>query len=115
MVRYLQTDNHIYATVVGDSARWGEEWLNHFASFTMYDDVCTNTSPTPAARWCTPEGASNGMKKSYAKIADEAAAVHAGLPEPRIHLQHQSRSINVIVNRPDVVQARLLSSAQDYK
>jgi VWFA-related protein len=120
VVRYLQTNKiAVYATVVGDSARWGEEWLDRFhLPFTMYDNILykyvANTGGDMYA-----EGGVNGIEKSYAKIADEARTQYT-----LGYLSHESiydakyRSINVIVNRPNVVvtaKPGYYPSAQDYK
>jgi VWFA-related protein len=120
VVRYLQTNKiSVYATVVGDSARWGEEWLDRFhLPFTMYDNILykyvANTGGDMYA-----EGGVNGIEKSYEKIAVEARTQYT-----LGYLSHESiydgkyRSINVIVNRPNVVvtaKPGYYPSAQGYK
>ncbi len=122
VVRYLQTNKiAVYATVVGDSARWGEEWLDRFhLPFTMYDNILykyvANTGGDMYA-----EGAVNGIEKSYAKIADEARTQYTlGYMSHESIYDGKYRSINVIVDRPEkevVVTAKpgYYPSAQDYK
>ena len=58
VVRYLQTNKiAVYATLVGDSARWGEGWVDRFhLPFTMYDNILYKYTARPAAI-CTPRAA----------------------------------------------------------
>ena len=105
VVRYLQTNNiAVYATLVGDSARWGEGGL----TASTCPSRCTTTSSTstsrPPAATCIAEGSINSIEKSYAKIADEARNQYT-----LGYLSHESiydgkyRNIDVRVDRPNVV------------
>jgi len=73
VLRYLQTNKTaVYGTLVGDSARWGEGYLSRIhLPGTMYDNILTKyilaTGGMPDFELST-----NGIEKSYAKIADEA-------------------------------------------
>jgi VWFA-related protein len=120
VVRYLQTNKiSVYATLVGDSARWGEEWLDRFhLPFTMYDNILYKYVAATGGDMYA-EGGVNGIEKSYEKIAVEARTQYT-----LGYLSHESiydgkyRSINVIVNRPNVVvtaKPGYYPSAQDYK
>ncbi len=120
VVRYLQTNKiAVYATAVGDSARWGEGWLDRFhLPFTMYDNILFKYVAATGGDMYS-EGGVNSIEKSYAKIADEARTQYT-----LGYLSHESiydakyRSINVIVNRPNVVvtaKPGYYPSAQDYK
>ena len=120
VVKYLQTNNiAVYATLVGDSARFGEEWIDRFhLPFTMYDNILYKyTSLTGGDMFA--EGNTNSMEKSYAKLAEEARTQYT-----IIYTSHESvyddryRSINVIVNRPNVVvtaKPGYYPSASTYK
>ncbi len=120
VVRYLQTNKiAVYATLVGDSARWGEEWLDRFhLPFTMYDNILYKYAAATGGDMYA-EGGVNGIEKSYAKIADEARTQYT-----LGYLSHESiydakyRSIDVLVDRPNVVvtaKPGYYPSAQDYK
>jgi VWFA-related protein len=73
VLRYLQTNKTaVYGTLVGDSARWGEGYLSRIhLPGTMYDNILAKyilaTGGMPDFELNT-----NGIEKSYAKIADEA-------------------------------------------
>ncbi len=120
VVKYLQTNNiAVYATLVGDSARFGEEWIDRFhLPFTMYDNILYKyTSLTGGDMFA--EGNIGSIEKSYAKLAEEARTQYT-----IIYSSHESvyddryRSINVIVDRPNVVvtaKPGYYPSAQVYK
>jgi VWFA-related protein len=120
VVKYLQTNNiAVFATLVGESARFGEEWIDRFhLPFTMYDNILYKyTAATGGDMFA--EGQVNGMEKSYAKIAEEARTQYT-----LIYLSHESvyddryRQINVIIDRPNVVvtaKPGYYPSAQVYR
>jgi VWFA-related protein len=120
VARYLQTNKiAVYATVVGDSARWGEGWLDRFhLPFTMYDNILYKYVAATGGDMYA-EGNVNNMEKSYAKVAEEARTQYT-----LGYLSHESiydskyRTIDVRVNRPNVVvtaKPGYYPSAQDYK
>ena len=120
VVRYLQTNKiSVYATLVGDSAQWGEKWLDRFhLPFTMYDNILYKYVAATGGDMYA-EGGVNNIEKSYAKIADEARTQYT-----LGYLSHESiydgkyRSIDVRVDRPNVVvmaKPGYYPSAQDYK
>ena len=120
VVRYLQTNNiAVYATVVGESARWGEGWLDRFhLPFEMYDNILYKYVAATGGDMFS-EGGVNNMEKSYAKIADEARNQYT-----LVYASHESiyddkyRSIDVRVDRPNVVvtaKTGYYPSAQEYK
>jgi VWFA-related protein len=120
VVRYLQTNKiAVYATVVGESARWGEGWLDRFhLPFEMYDNILYKYTAATGGDM-DAEGGTNGIEKSYAKIAAEARNQYT-----LGYLSHESiydgkyRSIDVRVGRPGLtVTAKpgYYPSAQDYK
>jgi VWFA-related protein len=120
VVKYLETNKiTVYATLVGDSARWGEGWLDRFhLPFTMYDNILYKyTAATGGDMFA--EGAVNGIEKSYQKVTEEARTQYT-----LGYLSHESiydgkfRSIDVRVDRPNVVvtaKTGYYPSAQDYK
>jgi VWFA-related protein len=120
VVQYLETNKiTVYATLVGDSARWGEGWVDRFhLPFSMYDNILykytvATGGDTDAA------GGINGIEKSYQTIAGEARNQYT-----LGYLSHESiydgkyRNVEVRVNRPnvDVIAKRgYYPSAQDYR
>ena len=120
VVRYLQTNKiAVYATLVGDSARFGEEWLDRFhLPFTMYDNILYKYTAATGGDYYA-EGGVNGIERSYAKIAEEARDQYT-----LGYLSHESiydgkyRLIEVRVDRPNVTviaKRGYYPSAQDYK
>jgi VWFA-related protein len=120
VVRYLQTNKiTVYATLVGDSARWGEGWIDRFhLPFSMYDNILYKYTVATGGD-TDSEGGTNGIEKSYAKIAEEARNQYT-----LGYLSHESiydakyRTIEVRIDRPDldIINKRgYYPSAQDYK
>jgi VWFA-related protein len=120
VVHYLQTNNvTVYATVVGDSARYGQEWLDRFhLPFEMYDNILYKYTAATGGDLFFEKGTSS-MEKSYAKLAAEARNQYTLL-----YLSHESiydgkyRSIDVRVDRPNVIvtaKPGYYPSAQEYK
>jgi VWFA-related protein len=120
VVRYLQTNNiTVYATLVGDSARLGQEWLDRFhLPFEMYDNILYKYTAATGGDIFAERG-TNSMEKSYAKLSAEARNQYTLL-----YLSHESiydgkyRSIDVRVDRPNVVVTAKLGyypSAQEHK
>jgi VWFA-related protein len=121
VVRYLET-NHIsvYATLVGDSAHWGVEWLDrvHVPLSGVYDNILYKYTVATGGDYYA-EGNINGIERSYAKIADQARDQYT-----LGYLSHESiyddkfRNIDVRVDRPNVTVIAPLGyypSAQEYK
>jgi VWFA-related protein len=120
VVQYLQTNNiAVDATLVGESARFGERWIDRFhLPFEMYENVLYKyTAATGGDMYA--EGGVNNMEKSYQKLAEEARTQYT-----LGYLSHESiydskfRNIDVRVDRPNVnVTAKLgyYPSAQQYK
>lgn len=120
VLRYLQTNKiAVYGTLVGDSARWGEGYLSRFhIPGTMNENIlikyAQNTGGTLDA-----EATSNGIVKSYAKIAEEARTQYTlGYISHQPVLDSKFRAIDVRVERPglEVIAKRgYYPSAQDVK
>jgi hypothetical protein len=120
VVQYLETNKiAVYATLVGDSARWGEGWLDRFhLPFQMYDNILYKYTIATGGD-TDSEGGVNGIEKSYMKIAGEARNQYT-----LGYLSHESiydgkfRTIEVRIDRPnlDIINKRgYYPSSQDYK
>ncbi len=120
--RYLETNKiTVYGTLVGDSARWGEGWLDRFhLPFTMYDNILYKYTAATGGDLYS-EGNVNGIEKSYAKVAEEARTQYT-----LGYLSHESifdskfRSIDVRVDRPEkevvvIAKTGYYPSGQDYR
>jgi VWFA-related protein len=102
VIKYLQTHNiAVDATVVGDSARWGEGWLDRFhlpfeASSNILYKYVSETGGEMFA-----ESSVNNMEKSYARIAAEARNQYTIVYTSHIPIyDDRFRSIDVRVDRP---------------
>jgi VWFA-related protein len=120
VVRYLETNKiTVYATLVGDSARWGEGWIDRFhLPFQMYDNILYKYTLATGGD-TDAEGGVNGIEKSYQKIAGEARNQYT-----LGYLSHESiydgkyRNIDVRVDRSGlevIAKHGYYPSAQDYK
>jgi len=102
VVRYLLTNKiAVYGTSVGDSARWGEGYVSRIhMPFTMYDNELRKYTFATGGT-LDSEGSTNGIEKSYAKIAEEARTQYT-----LVYASHESvydskyRKIDVRVDRP---------------
>lgn len=104
VIRYLQTNNiTVYATAVGDSARWGEGYLSRMhIPLTMYDNILFKYTAATGGD-LDAERSLNGIEKSYAKIAEEARARYQlGYVSHRSIYDDRYRKIDVRVARPNV-------------
>jgi VWFA-related protein len=120
VVRYLQANKvAVYGTLVGDSARWGEGWLDRFhLPFEMYSNILYKyTSQTGGD--LDSENGTNGIEKSYTKIADEARNQYTiGYFSHESIYDARYRKIDIRVERPNLVviaKPGYYPSAQDYK
>lgn len=120
VVRYLQTNKiAVYGTLVGDSARWGEGWLDRFhLPFSMYDNILYKYTALTGGD-TDSEGGVNGIEKSYAKIADEARNQYTlGYMSHESIYDGKYRTIDVRVDRPNlqvIAKHGYYPSAQDYR
>jgi VWFA-related protein len=102
VIKYLQTNKiAVYATLVGDSARWGEGYLSRFhIPFQMNDNVLPKYAQATGGS-LDSERSTNGIEKSYQKIAEEARTQYT-----LVYYSHQPviddryRSIDVRVDLP---------------
>ena len=104
VIKYLQHHNiAVNATLVGDSARWGEGYLSRFhIPFQMNDNVLPKYTIATGGS-LDSERNLNGIEKSYQHIAEEARAQYT-----IVYYSHQPaidgkyRKVEVRVDRPNV-------------
>jgi VWFA-related protein len=104
VLRYLQTNEiAVYGTAVGTSALWGEGYVSRFhLPFTMYDNILYNYTAATGGTLDSERG-TNGIEKSYAKIAEEARTQYTlGYYSHEPFIDGKYRKIEVRVDRPDV-------------
>jgi VWFA-related protein len=102
VLKYLQTNKTaVYGTLVGDSARWGEGYVSRIhLPFTMYDNILAKYTLATGGVLDSERG-TDGIEKSYAKIAEEARNQYT-----LVYYTHQPvidtrfRKIDVRVNLP---------------
>jgi len=102
VVRYLETNKiAVYGTAVGTSALWGEGFVSRIhLPFTMYDNILYKYTAATGGTLDSERG-TDGIEKSYAKIAEEARTQYT-----LGYLSHESiydskfRKIDVRVDRP---------------
>jgi VWFA-related protein len=104
VLRYVQTNKiAIYATLVGDSARWGEGYVSRLhLPFQMYDNRLTGYVLATGGI-LDSRGNTNGIERSYALLAQQARNQYTlvySSHEPLIDGKY--RKIEVRVNRPNV-------------
>jgi VWFA-related protein len=104
VIKYLQGHNiAVNATLVGDSARWGEGYLSRFhIPFQMNDNVLIRYAHETGGALDAERNA-NGMEKSYQLLAEQARrryTLYYYSHEPAIDGKY--RSIEVRVDRPNV-------------
>jgi VWFA-related protein len=102
VIHYLQANKiAVYATLVGDSARWGEGYLSRFhIPFQMNDDVLPKYTLATGGS-LDSEKSKNGIEKSYQHIAEEARNQYTIVyysHQPAIDSRY--RTIDVRVDRP---------------
>ncbi len=102
VIHYLQANKiAVYATLVGDSARWGEGYLSRFhIPFQMNDNVLPKYTQATGGS-LDSERSLNGIEKSYQHIAEEARTQYTIVyysQQPAIDSRY--RSIDVRVDRP---------------
>jgi VWFA-related protein len=120
VLRFLETNKiAVYGTAVGDSARWGEGYLSRVhLPFTMYDNVLYKYTAATGG-YLDSEGSTNGIEKSYAKIAEEARTQYTlGYLSHQPFIDGKFRKIDVRVDRPGlevIAKIGYFPSAQDVK
>ena len=120
VIRYLYTNKiAVYGTAVGDSARWGEGYLSRVhLPFTMYDNVLYKYTAATGG-YLDSEGTTNGIEKSYAKIAEEARTQYTlGYLSHQPFIDGKFRKIDVRVDRPGlevIAKTGYYPSGQDVR
>jgi VWFA-related protein len=102
VLRYLETNKiAVYGTLVGSSAVWGEGYISRFhIPFEMYDNILPKYAFATGGTLDAERG-TNGIEKSYQKIAEEARSQYT-----IVYYSHQPliddrfRPIEVRVDRP---------------
>ncbi len=104
VIKFLQTNQiAVYATLVGDSARWGEGYLSRFhLPFQMNDNILLKYAQATGGS-LDSERSVNGIEKSYMHIAEEARTQYTlGYLSHEPIIDGRYRSIEVRVDRPSV-------------
>jgi len=118
VVRYLETNQiAVYGTAVGTSANWGEGYVSRFhIPFTMYDNILAKYTLATGGTLDSERG-TNGIEKSYAKIAEEARTQYTlGYLSHQPVIDGKFRKIDVRVSRPGlevIAKTGYYPSAQD--
>ena len=105
VVRYLDTNRiTVDATVVGQSAQWGEGWLDRVhIPFEAYNNILYKYVAETGGEMFNERGV-NSIEKSYAKIADDARNQYTLIFASHIPpYDDRARTIDVRVDRPNVV------------
>ena len=120
VLRYLETNKiAVYGTAVGDSARWGEGYISRIhLPFTMYDNILSKYTLATGGTLDSERG-TNGIEKSYAKIAEEARTQYTlGYLSHQPVIDGKFRKIDVRVDRPGlevIAKTGYYPSAQDMR
>jgi VWFA-related protein len=102
VVRYLETNKiAVYGTLVGASALWGEGYVSRIhLPFTMYDNILAKYTLATGGTLDSERG-TDGIEKSYAKIAEEARTQYTlGYNSNESIYDSKFRKIDVRVDRP---------------
>ena len=105
VVKYLETNNiAVDATIVGESARWGEGWLDRFhLPYEAYSNILYKYVAATGGEMFSERGV-NSIEKSYARIADDARNQYTLVYASHIPIyDDRYRKIEVRVDRPNVV------------
>lgn len=120
VLRYLQTNKiAVYGTSVGDSARWGEGYISRLhIPFTMYENILAKYTFATGGT-LDSETSTNGIERSYAKIAEEARTQYTlGYLSHQPFIDGKFRKIDVRVDRPGlevIAKSGYYPSAQDLR
>jgi len=104
VLRYLETNEiAVYGTAVGTSALWGEGYVSRLhLPFTMYDNILSKYTLATGGTLDSERG-TDGIEKSYAKIAEEARTQYTlGYYSKEPFIDGKYRKIEVRVDRPGV-------------
>ena len=104
VLRYLETNEiAVYGTAVGTSALWGEGYVSRLhLPFTMYDNILSKYTLATGGTLDSERG-TDGIEKSYAKIAEEARTQYTlGYYSHEPFIDGKYRKIEVRVDRPGV-------------
>jgi VWFA-related protein len=120
VLRYLETNKiAVYGTAVGTSAMWGEGTISRLhLPFTMYDNILAKYTLATGGT-LDSELSTNGIEKSYQKIAEEARNQYTlGYNSHEPFIDSKFRKIDVRVARPGlevIAKTGYYPSAQDAR
>jgi len=120
VLRYLETNKiAVYGTAVGTSAMWGEGTISRLhLPFTMYDNILAKYTLATGGT-LDSEVSSNGIQKSYQKIAEEARNQYTlGYVTHEPFIDGKFRKIDVRVERPGleiIAKTGYYPNAQDAR
>jgi VWFA-related protein len=120
VLRYLETNKiAVYGTAVGTSAMWGEGTISRLhLPFTMYDNILAKYTLATGGT-LDSELSTNGIEKSYQKIAEEARNQYTlGYNSHEPFIDSKFRKIDVRVARPGlevIAKTGYWPSAQDAR
>ena len=120
VLRVLETNKiAVYGTAVGTSAMWGEGTIIRLhLPFTMYDNILSKYTLATGGT-LDSEMSSNGIEKSYQKIAEEARNQYTlGYVTHEPFIDGKFRKIDVRVERPGlevIAKTGYYPSAQDAR
>jgi len=120
VLRYLERNNiAVYGTAVGTSAIWGEGTISRLhLPFTMYDNILAKYTLATGGT-LDSEVSTNGIEKSYQKIAEEARNQYTlGYVTHEPFIDGKFRKIDVRVERPGleiIAKTGYYPSAQDAR
>jgi VWFA-related protein len=120
VLRVLETNKiAVYGTAVGTSAMWGEGTISRLhLPFTMYDNILSKYTLATGGT-LDSEMSSNGIEKSYQKIAEEARNQYTlGYVTHEPFIDGKFRKIDVRVERPGlevIAKTGYYPSAQDAR
>jgi VWFA-related protein len=121
VMKYLETNKiAVWGTLVGDSAHWGEGYISriHIPYSGVYDNILAKYTFATGGTLDSEES-TNGIEKSYAKIAEEARAAYTlGYLSHVPVIDDRRRKIEVRVNRPGmevIAKTGYRPSGQDFR
>ena len=112
VLRYLEHNKTaVYGTAVGESARWGEGYIDRFhIPLTPYENLLIRYTQATGGT-LDAAGSSNSIEKSYARIAEEARTKYLlGYYSHEPSIDGKFRKVEVRVDRPDLT----VSTIQGY-
>ncbi len=120
VLRYLEHNKTaVYGTAVGESARWGEGYIDRFhIPLTSYENILIKYTQATGGT-LDAAGSINSIEKSYARIAEEARTKYLlGYYSHEPSIDGKFRKVEVRVDRPGLTVSTIngyYPSAQDVR